>query len=450
MKRSRTLLCLSLLCGTHAFAQLQIGSGAYWNQTSIYTVACNIDLVDNGQLSAGTGTVVFSGNSNNSLSGSSVPSFYQLQMAKTGTASVQLRQDCNILQDILFTSGLLDLNSHIISLSPTAFLMNENEASRITGAAGGYVTITTNLNAPAGANPGNLGALITTTRDLGLTTIRRGHQPQQNSAGGGTSINRYFDIAPSFNTALNATLRISYFDAELNGLDENSLDVWKDGGGNHWTDQGFAGRNTTTNYVDRDAVSDFSRWTLSSPNNPLPVTFTSMAVQCNDGKATVHWQTALEQNSQRFEVQRSADGRQWQAIGSTAAAGNSSVLRDYSFDDPAPMAEAYYRVAEIDLDGQAHYSIIGRSACHIDDWARVWPNPFTTAVSMQLSVQHASSLQLRVYDQKGACVAVVQQQLNAGINQVSLPLERQAAGLYRIVAQWDNGSEVKTFTVVKQ
>ena len=59
--------------------------------------------------------------------------------------------------------------------------------------------------------------------------------------------------------------------------------------------------------------------------------------------------TALERNSDRFVVQRSLAGRQWQAVGTVAAAGDSEQSREYTFvDRPVPAGEWYYRLRQVD------------------------------------------------------------------------------------------------------
>jgi hypothetical protein len=82
--------------------------------------------------------------------------------------------------------------------------------------------------------------------------------------GDGSSIQRYYDILPSNNTALNAKLRFKYFDAELNGYDENTMALWKSSDMINWSKQGFTYRDATNNYVEKTGIADFSRWTLST------------------------------------------------------------------------------------------------------------------------------------------------------------------------------------------
>ena len=157
-----------------------------------------------------------------------------------------------------------------IDLGATGAVNGESETSRLIGFAGGYIQIINTLNAPSSANPGNLGAIITSPQNLGSTTIRRGEQSQANGGGAGSSILRYYDISPATNSGLNATLRFSYFNAELNGLDENTLVLWRSPDNISWSNQGFTTRNTITNYVEKTGIDAFSRWTLSATSNPLP------------------------------------------------------------------------------------------------------------------------------------------------------------------------------------
>jgi hypothetical protein len=109
----------------------------------------------------------------------------------------------------------------------------------------------------------------------------------------------------------------------------------------------FALTGTTSNFTSHPLVFD------------LPVTFTTFTAVPSNGDALLHWQTAQEQNSADFIIQRSVDGTNYSAIGSVAAAGNSSTPRNYDFTDGSPAQGLnYYRLKETDLDGNALYSVI--------------------------------------------------------------------------------------------
>jgi len=244
---------------------LKVTSGATIKTTGGVVITIeNLHLDNDGTINqaAGDGTFRFSGNTNTNISGILSPVFDRLELAKAN-AQLLLMTDISIASGIDFSSGLLELNNHAIILQPAALLNGESETSRITGNSGGYIEITNILNAPSSQNPGNLGAIITSSQNLGTTVIRRGHIPQTGDLGDGNSIQRYFDIIPANNTSLNAALRFNYFDAELNGYDENSMIFWKSSDLISWTKIGYSSRDVTNNYVEKTGISDFSRWTLS-------------------------------------------------------------------------------------------------------------------------------------------------------------------------------------------
>jgi hypothetical protein len=98
---------------------------------------------------------------------------------------------------------------------------------------------------------------------------------------------------------------------------------------------------------------------VTSPLAPviLPVTFLSFNAIAKDDQAYLQWQTAQEQNSAEFIIERSTDGSNYTAIGSVAAAGESHLPLTYSFTDVTPAQGLnYYRLKEKDLDGKFMYS----------------------------------------------------------------------------------------------
>jgi hypothetical protein len=93
---------------------------------------------------------------------------------------------------------------------------------------------------------------------------------------------------------------------------------------------------------------------------PLPVALAAFtATPAGPAAVRLAWATASEQNSQQFEVERSADGHAFGRIGTVAAAGNSSAPHNYELLDkqlPAGAPLLYYRLRQVDQDGTASYS----------------------------------------------------------------------------------------------
>ena len=65
----------------------------------------------------------------------------------------------------------------------------------------------------------------------------------------------------------------------------------------------------------------------------IPVELVKFVALQRNGTTTLSWQTASENNSDRFEVEKSSDGRSFNYLGTVNAAGNSSSARNYSFAD---------------------------------------------------------------------------------------------------------------------
>ena len=188
----------------------------------------------------GNSMISFTGNASSSISGSQPTRFSEIEINKTNNSSVLLQRAISVTQRIRFASGFLNLNGFNADLGTTGHLDGEQENTRITGPNGGEVIFNVSLNSPTGSNPANLGVFISSGQNLGNTIIKRGHQSQVNGSGLGNSILRYYDIVPSNNINLNATLRFRYLDEELNGFNENSLAFFESPNTINWTDLGFS------------------------------------------------------------------------------------------------------------------------------------------------------------------------------------------------------------------
>ena len=103
-------------------------------------------------------------------------------------------------------------------------------------------------------------------------------------------------------------------------------------------------------------------WSLTNvvpfnANSTLPVSWLYVKAMLNNNNGVISWGTASEQNTSRFEMEHSADGSSFAKIGTLSAAGNSSTALHYSFTHNAlPQGMSYYRIKQIDMDGNYKYS----------------------------------------------------------------------------------------------
>lgn len=447
----RKILLLFLLSYFKLSAQLTITPGAQFAIFSDTKLTLqNTDLINNGNfLVATTSPISFTGDASSFIRGDQAVRFFKLEINKTRNQSVFLQKTISAGSSVSFVSGFLNLNGFDLDLETTGHLDGETGDSHITGPNGGNVLFSTNLNIPTNSNPANLGIFISSNQNLGNVIIKRGHQAQ-NGAGLPTSILRNYDIIPVNNTNLNATLRFNYFNDELNGLDKNSLVFYESPDAINWTSLGFTSRDPVDNFIEKTSINDFGRFTLFNDNNPLPVHFISFDANCGGNKVLLTWKTAQEQNSSRFDVERSVDGIRWIVIGNVPASNNSNTEINYSFADNDPQQNVFYRIAEHDLNGRFQYTNIIRSLCNKTDLFKLWPNPVHEIAFMNIVSSNQSQAVIKIFDSKGALVKEQKSNLSQGNNQLSIDMRSLANGVYSLSVDWNNGQMKKAVQVLKQ
>jgi hypothetical protein len=91
--------------------------------------------------------------------------------------------------------------------------------------------------------------------------------------------------------------------------------------------------------------------------NVLPVKWLDLSAENSNGKNLVKWSTSMEINTAYFDVERGFNPENFESISKVDAAGNSNKARYYSFsDDHSENQETYYRIKQVDRDGQFTYS----------------------------------------------------------------------------------------------
>ncbi|WP_018479888.1 T9SS type A sorting domain-containing protein [Pontibacter roseus] len=111
---------------------------------------------------------------------------------------------------------------------------------------------------------------------------------------------------------------------------------------------------------------------------PLPVELVSFSVAASPKGISLSWRTASELENKHFEVERSTDGHTFTQIGIVPGHGTTSIPKDYTFEDKRPAdGTSYYRLKQVDFDGQYEYSYIvaAENAPQENQRLVVAPNP---------------------------------------------------------------------------
>lgn len=78
----------------------------------------------------------------------------------------------------------------------------------------------------------------------------------------------------------------------------------------------------------------------------------------NSEAVSIKWSTSNEVNNDRFEIERSVDGKNRERAGEVQGNGNTTSKIDYSFDDHNAdlPKKIYYRLEQFDFSGRSHLS----------------------------------------------------------------------------------------------
>ncbi|GAA4302370.1 hypothetical protein GCM10023183_14190 [Nibribacter koreensis] len=147
------------------------------------------------------------------------------------------------------------------------------------------------------------------------------------------------------------------------------------------------------------------------PANPLPVELVTFTAASGKGAIHLNWSTATEINNDRFDVERSLDGKTFIKIGQVKGAGNSSLLLHYTFTDrETPAGTIYYRLNQVDFDNTQEYSkVIAVRSAKVESTQRmtIHPNPVMDG-AMVVQYAHADgqggAITLRLRDIHGKTV----------------------------------------------
>ncbi len=182
--------------------------------------------------------------------------------------------------------------------------------------------------------------------------------------------------------------------------------------------------------------------------SPLPVKLVSFTATPNQVLEVVEteWVTSLEINNDYFVVERSEDGINFNEVGRLAGAGNYTGTLDYRFTDVKPFhGLSYYRLKQVDFDGDFDYSQIVAVTLGSQTSYQLYPNPSNSEVNVAVS-NPSDEIKLSVYDLNGREVFGRTYSGNNAVSKNQVIAFRAkdllAAGMYMVKVS-TNGTEFK-------
>ena len=168
----------------------------------------------------------------------------------------------------------------------------------------------------------------------------------------------------------------------------------------------------------------------------LPIELLSFsAVPVNNRRVAVEWETTLEIDADRFEIQRSRDTHNFVTIMREPAKGEASVYEVYD-NEPLP-GTSYYRLKQIENNGKFTFSAIKKVDIKHEALKnlRLAPNPARINTYVTMTANEDVSATLRVVSLQGMIHRNEPLEIRKGFNKISLECDRLSAGMYSVILE---------------
>ncbi|MGH1336388.1 MAG: T9SS type A sorting domain-containing protein [Aureispira sp.] len=209
------------------------------------------------------------------------------------------------------------------------------------------------------------------------------------------------------------------------------------------------------NYAEITGITSFSGGAGAirlSPAGSLPVELSSFKGWNVGSSNTLQWTTESELNNNRFELERSADGQNFDLLATVAGAGTTNEFQSYLQEDKTPLLGInYYRLRQIDHDGATSLSsVIAIEVATKEGAQRFFPNPTTGKLTYQFNAVQQEQLTLTVHNTLGQVLNTWSQESHVGINNKVLDWRDYPAGTYHVSVYNSQGRLIHTQAVIKK
>ena len=215
----------------------------------------------------------------------------------------------------------------------------------------------------------------------------------------------------------------------------------------------FVGGNIVPVWTDERAGGyDMDIYTGQIPP-VLPVELISFTHRIVNGKVTLNWVTVTELNNMGFEIQRSLDNNVFVTVGFVEGKGNSTTNQYYSFTDESIPGKIYYRLKQMDFDGNYNYSQVievdGVTVSTIQ-LQQNYPNPFNPNTTIKYQLGNDGFVSLKVFNSLGEqVVELVSQFQKGGSHQIIFDGKDLPSGIYVYQLTSGNYTESKKMILLR-
>ena len=466
-------LCCSIFYVSLVKAQINlINHNADVVMNGHYLVLNNTKFINNSMSHLGSGTVIVSGGASTAQSqigGSSPTTFYNLVINKSANHA-SIGQHTTITNQLMFSSGKMVIGNYDLTMSNTATISGQNKDRYIQTNGTGSLIQQVGVNwttFPVGNTTFNP-VKLKNDGVLDNFSIRVvDHFLQNGTAGNAITTNvipRTWLIDEATSGGSDVSMRLIWrpLHHNNNGFDTNNSAI------THYTNGTWQDYNMGTSVADNSYNSDhhyreatniinFSPFGVRSNNLNLPVELLYFyGEQVSEGMQ-LDWQTATEINNSHFDVEWSPSAERtgingtdflpnassglWTKIGEVQGAGTTTDVFFYDFLHENPtVGTNYYRLKQIDFDGQFEYTNILSIEYRTSNIEyRIYPNPASDYFNLE--APNAVGEIIQVFNVKGQVVKEVISQSPI----TNIPITNLTGGTYFVKI----GKEVKKLIIAK-
>jgi len=215
-----------------------------------------------------------------------------------------------------------------------------------------------------------------------------------------------------------------------------------------WTSSNNVANFTAVNLSNSSKVV-FTVLTAASGGTPLPVNWVSFTAVPDGANVNLNWTVGANEQAKVYQVQRSTDGATFTNIGDVS---NDAAVKSYSYVDAGVGAGSYYyRVLEVDQDGESIYSKVVTVNMNGGGFSiKLLNNPTissNTEPELRLTTNTSGNVLLEIWTLAGARAGSFQQAIGNGTTTMRIPMTGLAPGTYALKVTLNNTTQ--TLQVVK-
>jgi hypothetical protein len=327
------------------------------------TLTSTGDLINNGSIT-GAGTVNFTGTAPQ-IGGNSVPNM------KLTTTSGRLFTDFEVTGNLdLSSNSKLDIRENNLTINTvsnvgsSAYIVTKNLLTSTGFVKKNLSQANGNFVFPVGTSNYTPVSIV----NLGTTGVVNA-RVFNNTYKAGTSgdvvttekeVNKSWEIKADAGVNVTITLQWNATDEDANYTAARSVAYMSKNDYKWWlpiTPQvGATGGGPYQ--ITASGVTSFSVFGSGADISTLPVTWLDfIGAENKFGEVVLDWSTVAEKHNDKFEIERSIDGKNFEELGVIQGSGTTTVISKYRYIDQFPIKGlGYYRIKQIDFDGKHDYS----------------------------------------------------------------------------------------------